>query len=246
MESLVVERCGSGTIPPGLCVMLLGTFTCLLDADIEPAPGMLRALREKMRREGIPFVSVTAFPSMSGAWGRLLMPAFVYFFMVLYPFWLVNSSNARVAAAAGGCILTESRLLEQMGRLESLRSTVIDDCTLARGIKSDGSRIWLGLPRSARSIRNCRHLGELWNVVARTAFTQLGYSAILLVLCTLVMALAYGVPAELFVFSDGLQRYLSAAALFVMMITYVLVLRFHERSWLWALSLPLIGALFLP
>ena len=220
-------------------------YVLLLDADIELVPGMFQALREKMRAEAIRFISVMAFPSMSNGWEKLAMPAFVYFFKILYPFRLVNTPGKRMAGAAGGCILTESRLLDQIGGFASVSSAVIDDCALAYQIKSHGWKIWLGLTRSARSIRRVRHPGELWDMVARTAFTQLGYSATLLVFCTLAMLLIYAVPLGLFVFSDGPARHLSEAALFMMIFSYMPTLRFYKRSLLWSLSLPLTAMLFL-
>ena len=122
------------------------------------------------------------------------MPAFVYFFKVLYPFRRVNSHRTRVAAAAGGCILVETRLLDQIGGFESIKSAVIDDCALARRVKSQGFKIWLGLTHSVKSVRSYQQLQEIWDMVARTAFAQLHYSVGLLILCTLVMLLVYQVP----------------------------------------------------
>jgi hopene-associated glycosyltransferase HpnB len=220
-------------------------YTLLLDADIELAQGIVKTLREKMDREGIPFVSLMAAPSMSGSWEKLLMPAFVHFFKILYPFGRVNSQRTRVAAAAGGCILVETRMLDQIGGFESIRSAVIDDCALARRVKLQGSNIWLGLTHSVESVRSYQQLREIWDMVARTAFAQLHYSAGLLILCTLVMVLVYGVPVVMVAFSNIVLRYLSLVSLVVMFLTYVHILRFYHRSWAWALGLPLIAALFL-
>ena len=110
-------------------------YTLLLDADIELGRGIVKTIREKMDREGIPFVSLMAAPSMSSGWEKMLMPAFVHFFKVLYPFGRVNSRRTRVAAAAGGCILVETEMLDQIGGFESIKSAVIDDCALARRVK---------------------------------------------------------------------------------------------------------------
>lgn len=220
-------------------------YTLLLDADIELAPGMIKALREKMHREGIPFISLMAVPSMIGGWEKLLMPAFIYFFKILYPFRRVNSRHASVAAAAGGCILAETRVLNQIGGFESIKSAVIDDCALARRVKSERFKIWLGLTHSAKSVRGYKHLKEIWDMVARTAFAQLHYSVGLLALCTLAMVLAYWVPAIMFVSSNALIRYLSVSSLMIMFLTYVPILRFYHRSRIWALCLPLIATLFL-
>jgi hopene-associated glycosyltransferase HpnB len=220
-------------------------YTLLLDADIELARGVIKALRDKMHRQGVPFISLMATPSMSSSWEKMLMPAFVYFFKVLYPFPRVNSHPTRVAAAAGGCILVETGLLDQIGGFESIKSAVIDDCALAGRVKSQGFQIWLGLTYSVKSVRSYQPLKEIWDMVARTAFAQLRYSVGRLVLCTLVMVLVYQVPVVMVASSNILVRYLSLGSLVIMFLTYVPILRFYHRSWAWAFSLPLVAALFL-
>jgi hopene-associated glycosyltransferase HpnB len=220
-------------------------YTLLLDADIYLAPGAVKALRQKMDQLGVPFISLMAMPSMSGCWEKLLMPAFVYFFKILYPFQRVNSRHTSVAAAAGGCILVESGLLSHIGGFESIKSAVIDDCTLARRVKSQGFGIWLGLTHSVKSGRRPQRLQEIWDMVARTAFAQLHHSVGLLVLCTMVMLLAYQVPVIMVASSNNLIRSLSLGSLVIMFLTYIPILRFYHRSLAWALGLPLIAALFL-
>jgi hopene-associated glycosyltransferase HpnB len=220
-------------------------YTLLLDADIRPARGTVKSLREKMDQQGVPFVSLMAVPSLSGCWEKLLMPAFVYFFKILYPFQRVNSHHANVAAAAGGCILVKSDLLAHIGGFESIKSAIIDDCTLARRVKSQGFGIWLGLTHSVRSGRSPQRLQEIWDMVARTAFAQLHHSVGLLVLCTMVMVLVYQLPVITVVSSKVLIRSLSLCSLVIMLLTYVPILRFYHRSLAWALGLPLIAALFL-
>src|SRR5262245_55666583 len=172
-------------------------YTLLLDADIELARGLITTLRQKMHKQGVPFISLMAAPAMKSSWEKMLMPAFVHFFKVLYPFERVNSHRTRIAAAAGGCILMETRILNQIGGFESLKSAVIDDCALARLVKSQGSKIWLGLTHSVKSVRSYQRLREIWDMVARTAFAQLHYSLGDWVLCTLVMVLAYQVAGVL-------------------------------------------------
>ena len=225
---------------------LVGTpYTLLLDADIELDRGVVIALREKMRKEAVPFISLMAAPSMSIGWEKLLMPAFVYFFKVLYPFRLVNSHRAKMAAAAGGCILMETRLLEPIGGFVSIKSAVIDDCALAGRVKSQGIRIWLGLTHSVKSVRRYQLLREIWDMVARSAFAQLRYSVWLLVLCTLSMVLVYEVPVFLVASQNILVRFLALVSLAIMFVTYIPILRFYHRSWVWALGLPLVAAFFL-
>ena len=225
---------------------LVGTpYTLLLDADIELGRGVVQALRQKMHKEAVPFISLMAVPSMSDSCEKLLMPAFVYFFKVLYPFRLVNSHRAKMAAAAGGCILMETRSLEQIGGFASIKSAVIDDCTLARRVKSHGFKIWLGLTHSVRSVRRYQNLQEIWDMVARSAFAQLHYSVWLLVLCTLSMVLVYEGPVVLVASQSIPIRFLSLVSLAIMFLTYIPTLRFYHRSWAWALGLPLVAALFL-
>ena len=220
-------------------------YTLLLDADIELARGIVKTLRDKVHRQGVPFISLMAMPSMSSGWEKMLMPAFVHFFKVLYPFGRVNSECTRVAAAAGGCILVETRMLDQIGGFESIKSAVIDDCALARRIKLQGSKIWLGLTHSVKSVRSYQQLREIWDMVARTAFAQLHYSVGMLVMCTLVMLLVYQVPVTMVASSNIVIRYLALGSLVIMFLTFVPILRFYHRSWAWALGLPLIAALFL-
>ncbi len=220
-------------------------LTLLLDADVAPAPGIVAALRRKMRRERAAFVSLMAAPPLGGFWERLLMPAFVYFFKILYPFGLANAPSSRVAAAAGGCILMETRLFEEIGGLESIRDALIDDCALARRVKEAGGGTWIGLTRSVESVRPYKALGDIWNMVARTAFTQLRYSAGLLALCTLAMLLAFFAPVAALAAGPPAARWLSAGALAAAALLYRPTLRFYGRSWAWSLGMPLIAALFL-
>lgn len=220
-------------------------LTLLLDADITPAPGIAAALRRKMRQDRIAFISLMAVPPLGSFWERLLMPAFVYFFKILYPFRLANSPSSKIAAAAGGCILMETRLFEEIGGLESIRGALIDDCALAREVKKTGSATWVGLTRSLRSVRPYNGLGEIWNMVARTAFTQLGYSAGMLALCSLAMALAFWAPVVALAAGSPAVRWLSAGTLAAMALLYLPTLRFYGRSWTWSLGMPLVAALFL-
>jgi hopene-associated glycosyltransferase HpnB len=225
--------------------MITTPYTLLLDADIHLAPGVIRALREKTQQQGIPFISLMAAPFMTSVGEKLLMPAFVHFFKILYPFRRVNWARTKIAAAAGGCVLMESRLLEQIGAFESIKSAVIDDCALAARVKSQGFRVWLGLTHSAQSIRGYGDLREIWDMVARSAFAQLHYSTGRLVLCTLLMVLAFWLPVITVVSFNIVARYLSLASLAIMGLTYVPILRFYHRSRAWAFCLPLIAALFL-
>lgn len=224
-------------------------YLLLMDADIEMAPGTLAALRSRLEHEGAGLVSLMAALRIEGRWERLLIPAFLFFFRVLYPFDRVNRRDSRVAAAAGGCILLDRQALKEAGGFAPLRSAVIDDCALARRIKDRGYPLWLGLTRSVRSLRPYRRLSEVWAMVERTAFTQLGYSVALLGIATLAMAAAFWGPA-LGLAWGAIRGQVAPAALgglgaLAMAIAYSPTLAFYGRSRWWALSLPLAGTLFL-
>ena len=173
------------------------------------------------------------------------MPAFIYFFKLLYPFRLSNSSSSKTAAAAGGCILVETEVLNAIGGFDSLRGELIDDCALARRVKSLGCRTWMGLSHSVRSLRPYNRLGIIWNMVARTAFTQLGYSKLALILCTIVMLVSFSLPVINLLFPPVSVKLLSTFCLAGMMLSYLPTLRFYGISGWWALTMPLVGTLYL-
>jgi len=221
----------------------------LLDADINLKPGVITGLKNRLISEEYSFLSLMAKPPLKSFWEKLMMPAFIYYFKLLYPFRISNSDSNLVAAAAGGCILTKTEVLSSIGGFESLKEAIIDDCTLARKVKEKGYRTWTGLTRSAVSIRPYKDLNEIWNMVARTAFTQLLYSSLLLLLCTVIMLLAYWIPvAGLLagVFSADADIFnISLVVYGILSITYLPVLRFYKVSSGYALMLPFIGTLYL-
>ena len=220
-------------------------LTLLMDADIELRPGILVALRKMMKQNDLQFASLMAELRMKNFWERMLMPAFIYFFKLLYPFRLSNSGFSRVAAGAGGCILLETRLLDEIGGFRALREELIDDCALASKVKSMGHKTWIGLTHSVKSIRRYNNIGTIWNMVARTAFTQLKYSKILLILCTTILLCAFWLPMMILIFGAPIARYFAAIALGAMILSYIPTLRFYRMSLLWALTMPLAGMLYL-
>ena len=220
-------------------------FTLLLDADIEPLPGIIGELKRAMQERDVQLISLMAELRMDTFWEKLLMPAFIYFFKLLYPFRLSNTGTSRVAAAAGGCILLETRLLHEIGGFNSLRGALIDDCALARRIKTLGYKTWIGLTHSVRSIRPYEKLRTIWEMVARTAFTQLHYSGLLLALCTAVMVLSFVVPGLGLFLPSGMAKFFSALGLAIMILCYLPTLKFYGLPGRWALALPLIGILYL-
>lgn len=217
----------------------------LLDADIVLAPGVIATLRQELRARRLGLASLMAALSMRGFWERLLLPAFVFFFKLIYPFHVSNSPSKRVAAAAGGCILLETRALEAIGGFESIRDAIIDDCALARAIKDAGYRTWTGLTRSVSSHRRYPGLGGIWRMVARTAFTQLRYSWLLLVTCTLLMVACFVAPVAASFAPDVHARGFALAAWLTMWLVYLPTLRFYRVPAPWGLLLPFVGMLFL-
>ena len=220
-------------------------FTLLLDADIEPLPGIIGELKRAMQERDVQLISLMAELRMDTFWEKLLMPAFIYFFKLLYPFRLSNTGTSRVAAAAGGCILLETRLLHEIGGFNSLRGALIDDCALARRIKTLGYKTWIGLTHSVRSIRPYEKLRTIWEMVARTAFTQLHYSGLVLALCTAIMVLSFVVPGLGLFLPSGMAKFFSALGLAIMILCYLPTLKFYGLPGRWALALPLIGILYL-
>ena len=220
-------------------------LTLLLDADIELRPGIIQALRQKLKENHLQLVSIMAHMRMVNLWERLFMPAFVYFFKMLYPFRLSNSSSTRVAAAAGGCILLESRLIEEIGGFKSIRNELIDDCALAKRVKALGSRTWIGLTHSVHSLRSYEDFADIWNMVARTAFCQLRYSAILLAGTTMIMLLVFWLPIAGLLFPGAGAKIISACALAAMILSYLPTLKFYGQSRRWALVLPFIATVYL-
>jgi hopene-associated glycosyltransferase HpnB len=220
-------------------------LTLLIDADIELRLGIVEALRQKLKEDGLHLVSLMAQMRMVRFWEWLLMPAFVYFFKMLYPFRLSNSGFSSVAAAAGGCILLETRLINEIGGFKAICNELIDDCALAKRIKSRSYRTWIGLTHSVESLRPYETLAGIWNMVARSAFCQLRYSAVLLIGTTALILMAFWLPIVGLFFPLVSAKLISAGALVAMILSYLPTLKFYKQSRGWALTLPLIATLYL-
>lgn len=178
----------------GVTVSSGAEFLWLTDADIAHGAKTLSLLVQKARQDDLDLVSVMARLRVESGWDHLLIPAFVYFFAKLYPFRFVNDPRRRAAGAAGGCILLRAAALHDSGGLQAIRSALIDDCALARMIKAQRRRIWLGLSDAVESVRPYRTLRSVWDMVARSAFHQLDYSVLKLVGTLLGMVLLYVAP----------------------------------------------------
>lgn len=216
----------------------------LTDADVEHSPGNLRRLVAKAEAGGFDLVSLMVMLHASQGWERLLVPSFVYFFQKLYPFPSVNDPADRTAGAAGGCMLVRRDALKRAGGIEALRGEVIDDCALAKAIKR-GGRIWLGLTRTERSIRPYEGLSGVWNMVARSAFTQLRHSRVLLMGTLGGLALLYAAPPLLALAAPhGVAAALGLAAWLAMAASFAPTLALYGRPAFWGLALPVAGVLY--
>src|SRR5262249_28789188 len=231
-----------------------GEWLLFLDGDVSCTPHMPRDLLRSALNRGYRMASLMVLLRMESFWDRLLVPAFVFFFHTLYPFHWVGRDRSRTAAAAGGCILIERAALVEAGGLEAVRDAWIDDVALAKRVKQNGAKVYLGITVQAMSVRRYGTLESLRRMVTRSAFTQLQHSWILLGLTLAVMAVLFGVPfvdtilvtARLIPMrSVDLVFLLSASSGFSMgfMITaYSPFLRLYRMPVVWGLTLPAAAA----
>ena len=231
------------------------------DADIEHDPEVLRELVARAEADRLDQVSLMALLRCRAPWERLLVPAFVFFFQKLYPFPWVNDPARAIAAAAGGCLLLRRDALAAAGGLDAVGGALIDDCALARAIKHSGSTsgspggamgprgaIWLGLTTATRSVRPYAGLAGIWRMVARSAFTQLRHSALLLVAAVFGMVVVYLGPPVALIGGAAVGGWpgalLGAAAWLLMAAAYGPTLRLYGQSAVGALLLPVAAVLY--
>jgi hopene-associated glycosyltransferase HpnB len=212
----------------------------LTDADIVYAPDMVRTLAARAETGGYVLTSLMAKLRCESLAERTFIPAFVYFFQMLYPFSWVNDPKNRMAAAAGGCMLIRADALERAGGIAVIRDALIDDCSLAAVMKKQGA-IWLGLTDRVRSIRASGALADIHAMVSRSAYAQLRYSPVLLGLTLAGMAMTYWAPPLLTLFGHGTARALGLAAWALMAVSFWPMLRFYGLTPLWAPALPAIA-----
>ena len=231
-----VDRAERLPAPP--CYLL---FT---DADIAYAPDTLKRLVARAETGGLVLTSLMAKLRCESFAERALIPAFVFFFQMLYPFAWVNRRDRAMAAAAGGCMLMHRDALRAAGGIEAISDALIDDCAMGRKLKSIGP-IWLGLTERARSLRAYPDVSDIRRMVSRSAYDQLRYSPLLLAGTIAGMALIYLVPPFFTLFGSGLSRALGAAAWAVMALAFQPILRFYRVSALWGLALPAIACAYM-
>ena len=231
-------------------------YVLFTDADIAWEPGTLRALVAAAEGDDRDLVSQMALLRTANGWERAVVPAFVYFFAQLYPFRRVNAPGSRTAAAAGGCMLVRRAALEKSGDLAPISGALIDDVAMGRMIKRQRGRTWLGLSRQVVSVRPYPGLASLWQMVARSAYTQLHYSPAVLAGTLAGLLFLYLLPpagaltglAAVAAGGSGTAAVLTAAAGLagwaLMSLSYLPMLRLYRLSPLRAPGLPLIALLY--
>ena len=223
------------------------TFILMTDADIKHGRKNIRELVFKAESESLHLVSLMVMLRTKSFWEKLLIPAFVFFFQKLYPFSWVNNPKKKTAAAAGGCILIRRQTLVPADSLKTVRDNLIDDCAIGREIKAHGP-IWLGITKETHSLRAYQSLQDVWNMVTRTAFRQLGYSSIALIVTVVGMVLTYLVPPITlfygFISNHYAVAFIGGLAWIIMSLAYMPTLRYYgEKSW-WVFWLPVAATLY--
>jgi hopene-associated glycosyltransferase HpnB len=219
-------------------------YLLLTDADISYAPDALAGLVARAGAGGHVLTSLMVKLRCASLAERCFVPAFIYFFQMLYPFAWVNRSRHPLGAAAGGCMLVRPAALRAIGGLASIRGALIDDCALGAALKTQGP-IWLGLTARVASTRPYEGVGDIRRMVARSAYAQLGYSPLMLLGCTAGMALTFLAGPLLALFAKGLPQLLGALVWVLICISYQPTLRFYRRSPLWGVALPAIALAYM-
>jgi hopene-associated glycosyltransferase HpnB len=218
-------------------------FLLLTDADIVHAPDCLSWLMAHAIGHDLVQASFMAKLRCTTLAERTHVPAFVYFFQMLYPFDWVNNARDPTAAAAGGCNLVRLDALREAGGVEAIRNALIDDCALAGMLKKRGP-IWLGLSDRVVSLRPYNTLAEASQLASRSAYAQLRYSPWVVAGTIAAMTLVFLAPPLLALFADGSARWLALVGCLAMVVSFQPILRFYGLSPMWGAALPIIALLY--
>ena len=220
------------------------SYVLLTDADIVHAPDTLTWLVAQAQSKGSVLTSLMAKLHCTSFAEQLLIPAFIFFFQMLYPFRWVNAPHRPTAAAAGGCMLVRCDALTRAGGVAAIRDAVIDDCALATRLKACGP-IWLGLSERVRSIRIYPSFGGIREMVARSAYAQLHYSPLLLMLAVAGLGLVYVTPPLFALLGRGFVQMLGIASWMLMAVGFAPTLRYYRMPLLWSAALPAICLIYM-
>jgi hopene-associated glycosyltransferase HpnB len=219
-------------------------YLLLTDADIEHAPDTLSWLVSQSMAGRFVLTSLMAKLRCVSLAEKIHVPAFIYFFQMLYPFAWVSRADSSMAAAAGGCMLVRADALASVGGIASVRGALIDDCSLAAKLKTVGP-IWLGLTNRVHSIRPYPAFADVARMVSRSAYSQLRYSLLALTGTILGMAITFVAPPALALFALGWPRYLGLLAWAAMSLSFVPTLRYYRLSPIWSVALPGVALLYM-
>jgi len=221
------------------------TWLLLVDADVSHGPETVASLGLIASQGPYDLVSFMVKLHCDSLAEKLLIPAFVYFFFMLYPPAWIRNPRRSTTGAAGGCMLVRAETLERAGGLESIRDAVIDDCSLARLLKRHGGSLWLGLTDQSNSLRRYETFLQVDRMISRTAFNQLQHSSLLLLGTVVGMVVTYLAPVLLLLTGRRLTIVMGAAAWAVMTLTYARMIRYYRLNPAWALTLPLAALFYL-
>ena len=220
---------------------MLPDFFLFTDADIRHDAHNLASLVGMAQRRNMDLVSHMVKLHCASLAEKLTIPAFVFFFFKLYPPAWIESPSRKTAGAAGGCVLIRPEILRRIGGLNAIRNEVIDDCSLARAVKRQRGKLWLGLTPVTSSIRPYLGFSDIGHMISRSAFRQLDHSVLILFASVIGLMLTYLVPAAL-----GLGgNYVALLAWAMMTFCYLPMVRFYGLNPLWSLTLPLAACFYL-
>jgi hopene-associated glycosyltransferase HpnB len=220
-------------------------FFLLTDADIVHAPENLRSLAAQAKSGGYALVSLMVKLHCRSFAERALIPAFVFFFLMLYPPAWIADQRRKTAGAAGGCILIRPKALVKAGGVEAIRHEIIDDCALALRVKRSGGRVWLRLGTDTESIRPYTTFSAIGRMISRAAFNQLRHSILLLFVILLGLVITYLLPPALLLTHRPLPAALGACAWLLMAACYLPTVRLYRLNSLWSLALPVIATFYM-
>ncbi len=230
-------------VKQGVTAAVSPDYLWLTDADIAHTNNNLSKLVARAEAGKLVLTTLMAKLHCGNAAERLLIPAFVFFFDLLYPFGWVNDLKNKTAAAAGGCMLVKREALEAAGGIDAIKGEIIDDCAMGRLMKAQGP-VWLGLTDRSVSVRPYEGFSEIRRMVSRSAYAQLGYSPLQLAGTVIGMILVYVAAPFVAIFAHGAAQLAGIAAWAAMVIAFAPMLRFYRLSPVIGLAMPLIGALY--
>jgi len=220
-------------------------FILFTDADIHHHQNSLRQLVATSQSQQLDLNSLMVKLNCHSWIEKLMIPAFVFFFSMLYPFNFVNDVKKKIAAAAGGVMLVRREVLDEAGGLEKIKNAIIDDCSLAKLIKNCSDRIKISLTHDVHSLRPYNSYKDIHKMIARSAFTQLKYSTILLIVSIVGMSILFIIPFIAIIYGSFITKFFGFAILYEIFVLYRPITRFYGRSIGWSATLPFASLLYM-